>query len=422
MADYYEVLELAKSASQADIKKAYRRLALKWHPDKHPDNKEEAEQKFKEISEANSVLSDPEKKELYDKYGKEGLRDAGFDHFGNMDDILKNFASMFGSRFGHMRDDDDEDDSIPHVTHKEKVSLDLLYKGTTLERTIERYTLCVQCNNTGNTDGQEHKCAKCSGTGFIIRSIIQASFMQQIREICKLCKGTGRDKTNACKKCNGNGVKKEEVTLKFEIKPGSYSNTLVIIENEGNEIPKNERKNSERTRSNVVLIIDEVEHEKFKRHFVIKDVKEDVDPADLLLKLDIKLAEALCGFQTKVDHISGEQIMVKHDNTLKQGSVLVVPKAGMPELDGNDKYGDLYIHINILMDQIDNNIKGKLWQLLTGTPYKIKNNSKAINMIPAENYGKSTNKSKSKSKRNFQDFKRFNNFGSHVKTEQCTQQ
>lgn len=425
MADYYEILEIEKSASQTDIKKAYRRLALKWHPDKHPDNKEFAEQKFKEISEANSILSDPEKRDLYDKYGKEGLQNAGFDHFGNMEDILKNFSSMFGSRFGHMHgdDDDDNDDGIPPVTFKEKISLDLLYKGTTIEKTIERYTLCVPCNNTGNTDGQDHTCKKCSGNGFVIRTIIQSQFMQQIKEMCKVCSGTGRDKDKAthCKKCEGKGVNKEKVTFKFEIKPGSFMDTCVKIENEGNEIPKNERKKSERSRSDVVLIIDEVQHEKIKRHFVIKDIKEDADPADLLMKLDIKLAEALCGFQTKIDHVSGEQITIKYDNTLKQGAVLVVPKAGMPKLDNSDKYGDLYIHINILIEQIDSNVKSKLWQLLTGTSYKIKTNSKAINMIPTENYKKSSKKSKNK---NYEDFKRFNNFGHghHVKTEQCVQQ
>lgn len=414
--DYYQVLGIQKTADTTEIKKAYRKLSLKWHPDKHPqESKETAEQKFKEIAEAYSILSDPEKRELYDKYGKEGLENAGLNSSVNIEEILRNFGNIFGNM--------DDDDNIPDITFVEELPLDVLYKGTKINKTIGRYTLCKKCNGTGNSDGFEHKCNICSGMGFKIRLIQQGiNIMQQIRQRCQACNGTGSDNNiDKCKKCNGKRAMKEDVSLEFEIKPGSTNRTCVTIENEGNEIPENERTDPERTRSDVILIVKEIQHEKFKRNFVIRGEKDNVDAADLLMYLDITLPESLCGFEKTIEHISGKKIIIKHDEVIKHGAILVIPNAGMPELDDPNKFGDLYVHINVIADKIDSHKKKRLWQILTDTPYqKRSNSSNVIEMITIDehknNLEKKYRKSKKKNKHfgdsdNFAEFRKFGNFG-----------
>lgn len=420
--DYYEVLGVEKAAQGSEIKKAYRKLALQWHPDKHPpENKVTAEQKFKEITEAYNILSDPEKRELYDKYGKDGLHNAGFNSSVNIEEILKNFSNIFGH---HM---DDDDDDIPDVTFVEELPLEVLYKGTKIKKTIGRYTLCENCNGTGSADGIEHKCNTCSGVGFRVRVIQQGpNIMQQIREQCRTCNGAGSsNNVDKCKKCNGKRAKKEDIMMEFEIKPGSGNRTCITVGNQGNEIPKNERREPKRTRSDVILIVKEIQHEKFKRNFVIRGDKDIPDPADLLMDLDISLAESLCGFEKSIEHISGKKITIKHDEIIKHGAILVVPSAGMPELDEPGKFGDLYVHINVTVDKIDSHKKKRIWQILTNTPYQMRtNSSNVIEMITVDEHKKSIGKKYRKSKKknhrdypdnenmgDFSEFRKFANFG-----------
>lgn len=434
MSDYYEILGVDKSADEKTIKSAYRKLASKWHPDKHPEqDKSKAEEKFKEIAQAYEVLSDPEKRELYDKYGKQGLEENGFGpNMQNMEDILRNFSSMFGGMGGFGFDNTQQEEEIPDITFVEELPLESLYSGTTIKKTIERYSLCEPCNGTGNADGQEHKCTGCNGAGFKVR-IMQPhpGMIQQMREPCKSCMGTGCSKSDPCKKCNGSPAKKEKVSLEFVVKPGSGNRTCITVENSGNEIPKNERRKADRSRSDVIMVVKEISHDKFKRNFVIKDEKESLDPADLLLELEISLAESLCGFQKTIDHISGKPLTIKYNDTIRHGSFLVVPKAGMPELDDNTKFGDLFVHVNVAEEKVDPEKRKKIWQLLTDTPYQIKGTGSNIKeMISMNEYKETTakkhkkkNKGHSHSRHNgknqneFDEFSGFPNGGVH--REQC---
>lgn len=427
--DYYKILGVEKTADQNKIKNAYRNLARKWHPDKHPDeSKDTAEKKFKEISEAYEILSNPEKRELYDKYGKDGLHEHGFDGGVNMEDIMKNFNQMFG----HSMDDDD----VPNVTFVEELTLDNLYKGIIIKKSIDRYTLCDKCNGTGNDDGIEHKCNICKGLGVQIKVIKQFGMIQQINEPCRACMGSGFGKTNPCKKCDGQRARKESVTLEFSIKPGSSNRTCIVVENEGNEIPKNERHDS-KTRSDVILIVKEIQHNKYKRNFVIKGDKENVDPADLLTDLDINIAESICGFQKTISHISGKNITIKYNETARHGTILVIPGLGMPELDEPAKYGDLYVHLKTTIDKIEKEKKKRIWQILTNTPYQIVDNSNNINeMITIDEHKKYMEKKGKRSKkkhnahtyegassRTEDDFRHFQNFShgnmKHGGVNQC---
>ena len=388
--DYYSILEVDKTDSLEAIKRSYKKLAIKWHPDKHPpENKETATQKFKEIAEAFSVLSDPQKREMYDQYGKEGLSQQQ-PNMHNMEDILRNFG-MFQRQ--------PADEGIPDVAVVEEFTLDVLFKGKKIKKSIERYNLCPQCNATGSNDGKEHKCSSCSGVGFKVHQIIQTGFIQQIREPCGSCKGTGSGIKDKCKACEGKTVTKHEVILEFDVLPGSFNRTCITIENEGNEIPKNERKNSKKTRSNVVMIIKEIPNETFVRSFAIKG--KPANQKDLLMELNITLSESLCGLYKTIKHISGSDLSIKYDSLIRHGDIIIAPGAGMPDIDDKSRLGDLYIHITVLLEKLDVSKKTKLWQILDGSPYKFKENSeKAISMINIDDYKKDSDKKSKKSKKN----------------------
>jgi len=392
--DYYQILELERTATPIEIKKNYRSLALKWHPDKHSEfdekMKEIAQEKFKQIAEAYSVLSDPEKRNIYDKYGKEGLQNQGMPG-PDINDILRNFG-MFNND-----NDNDNDNDISPVTLTEELPLEILYKGTKLKKEIERYNLCADCKGTGSDDGLEHKCGGCNGIGFKIKNVmLRPGMIQQMKEQCNTCGGSGNEIKEKCKKCSGKCCDKGKIELEFVIKPGSGNKTYVKIDNQGNEIPYNERKKNNE-RSDVVLIIREQQHPIFKRHFVIKGIKERPEPSDLLYELEISLAESLCGFQKTIKHISGSEKNIKSDEIIKHGEVLIIPGLGMPDYDDKKKFGDLYVHVSVANISLDSKKKNRLWQILTDTSYPVRENTKNVcEMLSVEEFNKKYKKHKKK--------------------------
>lgn len=381
--DFYEILDISKSATPEEIKKAYRKMAIKWHPDKNPENKEEAESKFKEITEAYEILSNQEKRDIYDKYGHEGLSNDGGQSADFMEDMIKR---MFG--MGGMMGGDSDDEEVAPIQIIENCTLEELYTGKKVKRKITRHSLCNKCNGMGTNDGIEHVCKKCKGSGVVIRNIQSGFMVQVVQEKCKDCMGTGIDKScTKCPKCKGTRANKEEVEISCDIPKGAYEKYTIEIENMGNEIPQNERKG--KNRSDVNIIVNELPHNVFKRSFIIKGKKEYPDPADLLMELEIDLAESLCGFQKKIKHLDGSEFTINYEHIIKHGDVFVIENKGMPTLN-NNKYGDLYVSVKInYPKEIPKNQQNKLWQILTNKPYKLKeNDNNQITMINIENIKK----------------------------------
>jgi DnaJ-class molecular chaperone len=393
--DYYGILGVAKDASQSDIKKAYRNLAIINHPDKNPDNKEHATEKFKDISEAYQILSDAEKREIYDKHGEDGLKQRGHGGMEGMDvgDLKDFLKSMFGQ---------EEDEEVAAVHFVRECTLEELFKGFTTQETVERCSLCKHCNGTGAVDCKEHNCEKCNGVGQVAKIIQRGPMIQRFVEKCETCNGSGVDGIfDKCKPCRGTRLVKESIELEFKVSPGAFNRAAIVLENVGNEIPPSERnENQEKERSDVVMIIKEKKNDIFKRMFSIRGKKEEVDPADLLMDLDISLAESICGFNKDIDHVSGKKVNISHSNVLKEGDIIVVSKKGMPIFDNkneneNDnkdgkttsekkqkiKYGDLYINIKIQAQSLKPEVRRKLWQLLVGTPYNDLPKKDSINAI-----------------------------------------
>jgi molecular chaperone DnaJ len=405
--DYYEILGIQKNASDKDITKAYREMALKYHPDKNLDNPEEAANRFKEVVEANEVLSNASKREIYDQYGHKGLSQSGYAGTNvDMSDMQNIFSSLFGGMggmggMGGFNFAGNNDNVVPPVKHVKVCSLQELYTGIKTKEKIERFSLCKKCNATGSSDGIDHNCNKCNGQGKTVNMIQRGQMIQQIIEKCTACKGMGMDKVvEKCNSCKGKRGIKEEHEIEFEVKPGAYNNYQVCVPNQGNEIPVDERNDDDVTRSDVIFFIRETPTETFARSFAIRGKKEP-DPADLLYQLEISMAESLCGFQKEINHVSGKPVTIRNTGMLKEGDIIIAAGQGMPIiLDKNDKkqkskqnYGDLYISISVKKQELTSEKKNRLWQLLTGSAYKEPSHKNATETVMLDDH-KQHNKSK----------------------------
>ena len=303
--EYYDILKLNRDASESDIKKSYRKLAMKWHPDKNPNNKEEAESNFKKISEAYNILSDPEKREIYDNHGKEGLEENDMNvHPG---DIHELFRGMFGG--GR-----EKSYSVPPIKIIQKINLNDIYNGKHISRKIERETFCDRCNGTGNDDGKSYECKDCKGEGLVMAIRQMGPIIQEMQIKCPKCHGSGKSTLNLikpCTSCNGRKTNIEEIVIKYDIPKGSVDEQVVELNNMGNHIPINERRdNIERTK--IYIVFDEEDDDIYTRGFTFKNKS---NPMNLCIILDISLAEALCGFRRIIPYFDGTSIVIE-DNEI----------------------------------------------------------------------------------------------------------
>ncbi|EEF46534.1 dnaJ protein homolog [Ricinus communis] len=327
---YYEILGVSKNATQDDLKKAYKRAAIKNHPDKGGDP-----EKFKELAQAYEVLSDPEKREIYDQYGedalKEGMGGGGAGH--NPFDIFESFfgGSPFGggSSRGGRRQRRGED-----VVHPLKVSLEDLYLGTIKKLSLSRNMICAKCNGKGSKSGASMKCSGCQGTGMKV-SIRQLgpSMIQQMQHACNECKGTGESisEKDRCTQCKGEKVVPEKKVLEVIVEKGMQHGQKITFPGEADEAP-------DTITGDIVFVLQQKDHPKFKR-------KED----DLVVDHNLSLTEALCGFQFVLTHLDGRQLLIKSTpgEVVKPGSFKAINDEGMPMYQRPFMKGKLYIHFNV---------------------------------------------------------------------------
>ena len=349
--DYYKVLGIEHNADDETIRKAYKKLAFKYHPDKNPGDPV-AEEKFKEVTEANEVLSDTAKREIYDKYGSEGLNRQGFNPTDF--DASEIFRNMFGF---------DETISVPPIETTIEVTLEELFTGCVKEFKYDRYSLCSGCKGKG-AKGKNVDCKSCNGAG--MRMVRMMGGIGQVP--CSDCEGSGvNPRADKCTDCKANGSKTDNHTLQVNIARGHSRSKPIIIQDEGHEIPANERSKSSRIRSNVVIIIREKEHSVFTRGSVIKELRK-VDENNLVCNLELSLQESLCGFQKNITHLDGKPIKVIMADMVKHSDVLVMKNMGMYYHEV-DKRGDLLIRIKVESKKFSKNDKQKIWSMFTDEPY-----------------------------------------------------
>lgn len=317
---FYETLGVPKNASADEIKKAYRKLAVKHHPDKGGDP-----EKFKDINAAYEVLSNPEKRELYDKYGVDGLREGGggdpFEHL---------FGGLLGGRGrGGPRQ---ETKKVRPMLKEIKVSLADIYTGKMKTITYTRQKTCEPCGGKGGKDAK--KCGKCKGHG-LIEKIVQLGpgFISSQRAPCPDCGGEGMayDKANQCKSCKGQKIVEEEKTVEVPVEQGCPNDHHVTFTGEGNEIPG-------ALAGDLVVKFLVEKHPVFERK-----------GADLFIKKTISLYEALTGVFFTIEHLDGVKLNISTSpgEVISPGTKKQIKKKGMPYYKDAMGQGNLYIEFNV---------------------------------------------------------------------------
>jgi DnaJ-class molecular chaperone len=327
--NYYDILEVNKDAKEDEIKKSYKKLAVKWHPDKNMDNKEESERRFKEISEAYQVLSDPEKRQIYDNYGEEGLKDNGMGQnnpFNSPNDIFQMFfgggRSPFESNafFNNRETQKKTDAKVINVP----ITLKEYYHGSKKRITLKLKNLCKKCDGNGGLNLKT--CNNCGGHGIkIMDRMIGPGMMQRIQTTCNVCNGSKKIAETKCNICNGDKIKVEEKQFLLVIEPGSENNEKKVFENSGDQLPNE-------LIGDVIFILKEEDNSLFKR---IGD--------DLIYKYNITLGDSIIGPTISFKHLNDENIFFKEPNIIKENSYSLVKNKGMPKKNMENSFGDLYV-------------------------------------------------------------------------------
>jgi molecular chaperone DnaJ len=339
--DYYEVLGVDKSATADELKKAYRKIAMKYHPDRNPGDKD-AEDKFKEAAEAYDVLSDPEKRQRYDQFGhsmggQQGGFGGGFGGFSgggfSMEDIFAQFGDIFGggSFGGGQRRPRQRRGSDLRI--RVKLTLEEIAKGTTKTLKIPTYVKCDQCNGTGAKDGTAFStCNTCHGTGQVTR-VQNTMFgaMQQV-SVCPTCEGLGKIITDKCPHCGGQGVERKEQQVTFNIPQGVSDGMVLTLRGKGNA-PAHGGVNGD-----LLVVVEEVKHPELIR-----------DGNDLIYNLMIDIPTAVLGGSVEVPTISG-RARVKITPGTQPGKVLRLRGKGLPSTNGYGT-GDELINVMVYIPE-----------------------------------------------------------------------
>lgn len=333
--DYYKLLGVDKTVSDKELKKAYKKLAMKYHPDRNKDNKEEAEAKFKEISKAYNVLSDPNKRATYDKFGEEGLQGQGnFNPQDMFNDLFggafHNMGDLFG---GRMRGNQTPKKSVMQCDIV--ISLEESYNGCNKMIELDINIKCDGCNSTGSTDkSNTYKCSTCNGSGSVTKTQQLGPFQiaQQV-SVCNKCRGTGDGEIPEkykCKQCNGKKLINKRKKFKLNVTPGIIDGHSLINENCGHYNVKSG------LNDDIQFNFSIDNKTNFKREGI-----------NLVYYKDISLGSALCGIDFAIKHINGELINIKYSNVIKPDDSLMCIGYGMPDINESGEYGNLVVRFNI---------------------------------------------------------------------------
>ena len=335
--DYYEVLGVDTSASAEEIKKAYRKMAIKYHPDKNPGDKE-AEEKFKEAAEAYSILSDPEKKSRYDQFGHAGVEGAGPDFsggFGNLNDFLNDILGGFGfgGGFGGGARSSQQQQRVYRgrdIRVRVKLTLEEIAKGVEKEISIEKSVPCSECGGKGAKNSSDIKtCPACHGTGQVERIVRQGFFQQVTYSTCQQCGGEGKIISNPCRSCGGTGLVRKRETIKVKIPAGVEAGMQLTIQGEGNAAKNNG------INGDLLVVIEEQEHPNLKR-----------DGNNLYYTKIISLPDAILGTETEIPCLDGPY-KIKVEPGTQSGTVVRLRGKGLPTVNGYGGTGDMYVKIGV---------------------------------------------------------------------------
>jgi molecular chaperone DnaJ len=357
--DYYEVLGIDKNASKDDIKKAYRKMAMQYHPDRNPDD-QTAEAKFKEAAEAYEVLNNDEKKAKYDRFGHDGVRSGfGSQGFSDVNDIFSHFSDIFsgGSIFedlfssgqrGRRRKTGGTPGSDLKVNLK--LTLEEIAEGVSKKIKLKKLVKCDLCKGTGAEGGTSTKtCPVCQGSGEL-RTVSRSVFGQFVNiQTCNNCNGEGTVVDNPCKKCRGDGRIQEEVNVTINVPAGVYQNSYMTMRGDGNAGRRDGQP------GDLIVVFEETPHKYFVR-----------ENDDIIYDLFISYPDAVLGSEVEVPTLKGKA-KLKIDSGTQPGKLLRMRDKGIKHLNESG-YGDQLVRINIEVPKKVTSKEKELLKDLTDMP------------------------------------------------------
>ena len=359
--DYYEVLGVQKNANADEIKKAYRKAAIKYHPDKNPGDKE-AEEKFKEAAEAYDVLSNPDKRARYDQFGHAGMGGAagggagGFGGFGggfSMEDIFSQFGDIFGGHFGGGFRSSGGGRRVNRgsdIRIKVRLTLAEIAAGVTKKLKINKTVACDQCGGSGARDANSMStCATCNGSGYVTR--VENTFFgrMQTQGVCPTCGGTGQTIAHPCEKCHGEGTLRGQEVIEINIPAGVGEGMALTVSGKGNAAPRGG------VNGDLLVIIEEEPDQELVR-----------DGNDLIHNLNITITTALLGGTVEVPTVDG-RAKIKIAPGTHAGKVLRLGGKGLPDVNGYGR-GDELVVVDITIPSKLNAEEKRLVEQLAEQP------------------------------------------------------
>lgn len=347
--DYYDVLGISRGASDEEIKKAYRKLALQYHPDRNKDP--DAAERFKEVTEAYQVLSDAEKRGMYDRFGhsafeRGGAAGADFSNFAgfNIDDIFESFFGTAGSRGARQRVQRGAD-----LRYDLQLTLEEAVFGAEKEIKVSKNGVCTRCTGSGTEPGsQPVACGRCNGTGEV-RRVQQSLFGQFVNVmLCDACGGEGNLIQDPCKDCSGKGLVRQMKTIQVTIPAGADDGMQLRLSGEGEPAPKG-------VPGHLYVVLHVQPHRYFKRQ-----------GNDLLLEVPVNVAQAALGAEFKVPTLDGKQQSIKVPAGTQSGRIIRLRGEGVPFLRENGR-GDMQVHLKVKIPTELTDEQKKLFRQLGAT-------------------------------------------------------
>ena len=338
--DYYEVLGVGKNATPEELKKVYRKLALQYHPDRNPGDKE-AEEKFKEAAEAYDVLSNPDKKARYDQFGHAAFEGGagGYEGGMNINDIFSQFGDIFGdffggggfhgfSGFGGGQQGRRATPRGSNLRIKVKLTLEEIEKGCEKKIKVAKYVPCKTCGGSGSRTGKYDTCPHCHGSGVVTEIRRTILGQMQTQSVCPHCGGEGRIIKDKCHDCNGDGIVRSEEIITINIPAGVYDGMQLSMSGKGNAAPRGG------VSGDLIILVEELPHDIFERQ-----------DNNLYYNAFITFSQAAMGGSIEIPTLSGK-VKVKIDAGTPSGKVLRLKGKGLPQY-GSYGRGDLLVSVNV---------------------------------------------------------------------------
>ncbi|PKP00132.1 MAG: molecular chaperone DnaJ [Bacteroidetes bacterium HGW-Bacteroidetes-8] len=363
--DYYEVLGVSKEATAEEIKKAYRKMAIKYHPDKNPGDKQ-SEEKFKEAAEAYDVLSNPDKKSRYDQFGHSGMNGGGGGFSGggfSMDDIFSQFGDIFGGHFGGFSGFGGFGSTSGRggrrvnrgsdIRIRVKLDLKEIAHGAEKKVKINKQVSCSACGGKGAKSEADIKtCDTCKGAGQVTRVTQTFIGAMQTSSVCPTCNGEGKIISKPCNVCSGNGLVKEMEEISFKIPAGVAQGMQLTVQGKGNAAKRGG------VNGDLLVVIEEEAHQDLQR-----------DGNDLIYSLFISIPDAILGVDADIPAIDGK-LRIKVEPGTQSGKILRLRGKGLPDVNGYG-FGDLLVYIQIWTPRkIEKNEKEQLEKMRLSESFK----------------------------------------------------